>query len=322
MRAAYLDEASRTWAIRSVDPPTPCAGEVLIRTRAVGLNHADLLMRDGSYRPSDASWRVSEQRVGFELAGTVQAVGDGVSSAHVGERAMAQVGGAAAELVVVPATLLLPLCGVDDLAAGGLPSALMTEYDAFRQAADVTGSDVLITGGSSAVGRIGIQLARILGAASVSTTTRAESKAGGLRRLGADEVIITDRARIAAPCPRYDIVLDHVGGQLLDWALRGCRPGARVVQIGRLGGDRATVDLDLLAARRLTVIGTTFRGRSLDELADLVDSLVAQPALQDGWGGIEVPVDSIHDLDRIEDAAMALQAPGLAGKVIVSITAP
>ncbi|SDT25917.1 zinc-binding dehydrogenase [Microlunatus soli] len=321
MRAAYLDPTTRGWTVCSVDPPEPAPDDVLIRTVSIGLNHADLLMRDGRYSPTDASWRVSTQRVGFELAGVVDAVGDRVSGVGVGDRVMAQVGGAAAELVAVPAALLLPLRGVDTRAAGGLPSGLLTEYDAFGQAGNVAGADVLITGGSSAVGRIGIQLARILGAASVSTTTRSAAKVAELRRLGADTVIIGDRLPTAAQDGSYDVVLDHVGGQILGSSVAQCRRGARIVQIGRLGGDRASIDLELLAARRLSIIGTTFRDRPLDELAALVDAVTADPSLVEAWGGIEVPIDSFHDLERIERAATALQHPGLAGKVIVTADA-
>lgn len=318
MRAAHLDPTTHGWTVHSVETPELAPDAVLVRVRSIGLNHADLLMRDGSYHPTDASWQVSQQRVGFELAGIVEAVGDRASGVRIGESVMAQVGGAAAELVAVPVALLLPLRGVEDRIAGGLPSGLLTEYDALHQAGDIAGAQLLITGGSAAVGRIGIQLARVLGAASITTTTRSASKAAELRRLGADDVIITEGPIDGEQGHGYDVVLDHVGGQTLEMALARCRRGARIVQIGRLGGDRASIDLELVAARRLSIIGTTFRGRTLDELAELVDAVVADPALVDAWGGIEVPIDSFHDLERIEEAAAALQHPGLAGKVIIT----
>jgi NADPH:quinone reductase len=304
------------WEWTDDDAPAPADGEVLVSVTAAALNHADLLMRDGRYTPSDASWKVAADRVGFELAGTVVATGPTSGQIPLGTTVMAQAGGACAELVAVDAGLLLPCRGLAARCAAALPSGLLTEFDALAQAGFRPGDDVLITGAASGVGRIGVQLARVLGAGSVVATTRSSDSAAGLRRLGADRVIVTGRDPLAA-ASSCRVVLDHVGGGLLAEVVDAAPAGARIVQIGRLGGGTTTVDLERLAARRLTLIGTTFRDRGLDELRALTARLRDEPRLRDRWGGIEPTIDSTFALTDPEPAAGRLADARHSGKVVL-----
>jgi NADPH2:quinone reductase len=314
--------AGRRWRWVEVAEPALGRDDVLVGVSAAGLNHADVLMRDGRYLPSDASWRVSLDRVGFELAGTVVAVGPAATGAEVGDAVMAQAGGACAELVAVDAGLLLPLRGVDPELAAGLPSGLLTEYDALAQARFGPGDDVLIAGASTGVGRIGVQLAHALGAASVIATARGDRTATDLRRLGADLVIDTNAGSISDALHRAGhrgcaVALDHVGGALLTEIIDAAPPNARIVQIGRLAGAEARIDLDRLASRRLTLIGTTFRDRSLQALRDLVARVRQEPRLVDRWGAITPTIDRVFTLDDPEPAAARLASGQHAGKIIL-----
>jgi len=265
---------------------------------------------------------VSRDRVGFELAGTVVAVGPAATGAEVGDAVMAQAGGACAELVAVDAGLVLPLRGVDPELAAGLPSGLLTEYDALAQARFAPGDDVLIAGASTGVGRIGVQLAHALGAASVIATARGDRTATELRRLGADLVIDTDAGSISDALHHAGhrgcaVALDHVGGALLTEIIDAAPPNARIVQIGRLAGAEARIDLDRLASRRLTLIGTTFRDRSLQALRDLVGRVREEPRLVDRWGAITPTIDRVFTLDDPEPAAARLASGQHAGKIIL-----
>jgi NADPH:quinone reductase len=229
------------WRWTEVPQPALEPHDALIRVDAAALNRADALMRTGDYIPSDASWRVAGDRVGFELAGTVVDVGSAAGGVELGAAVMTQAGGACAELVAVDAGLLLPVRGLAPVTAAALPSGLLTEFDALDQAGFVAGDDVLITGASSGVGGIGVQLARALGAGRVTATTRSATAAAELRRLGADLVIETNAESVAEGLARGGavaarVVLDHVGGEILAQTLACAPPGARVVQIGRLGG--------------------------------------------------------------------------------------
>src|SRR6202012_217896 len=119
------------WEWTDVPDPAPGPGDVVVRVTAAALNRADALMRADRYVPSDAGWRGGLEGGGVVVAGDV---------------------GACAEFVVVDAGLRLPRRAVAPDRAAGLPSGLLTEYDALAQAGFVAGGDVLITGGSSGVG--------------------------------------------------------------------------------------------------------------------------------------------------------------------------
>ncbi len=326
MRAVILTHSSSgpRWQVADVDEPELGSGDVLVRVAAAALNHADGLMRRGSYVPSGAGWRVSPDRVGFELAGTVAAVGPSVTGVMVGDQVMAQAGGACAESVAVDAGLLLPTRGLALTAAAALPSGLLTEHDALAQAGFVPGDDVLITGASSGVGRIGVQLARTLGAGRIVATCRDQAAAVELGRLGADLVINPDTESVAEVLggpdrPRCSIVLDHVGGELLADVMRAVPAGARIVQIGRLGGRSMRLDLELLAAHRLILRGTTFRGRDLSELHDVTARLRDEPTLTAAWGGILPTIASVFALNAAEAAAEQLVSGQRSGKIVLLI---
>ncbi|MFF1696386.1 zinc-binding dehydrogenase [Streptomyces sp. NPDC058257] len=324
MRALLTSGTPSTWTVTDIAPPAIAPDEVLVEVANAGLNRADLLMFEGAYVPSSADWNVAPDRVGFEMAGRVRTVGDQVTGIAPGQYVMAQTGGACAELVAVDHRLLLPAPEPLDLAAAaGLPSALLTEYDALTGAAQFRPGDrVLITGGASGVGHIGVQLARALGARSVIATTRSTAKASLLRELGATRVINTDSADIAKALgpDAFDVCLDHLGGPVLTGLLGAAAPRARIVQIGRLAGTHAHLDLETLASHRIQLIGTTFRGRQADELHTLTARLrEALPGLL-RTHDVRPVVDSVLDLSEAERARQLLDRPGHTGKVILRIT--
>lgn len=198
----------------------------------------------------------------------------------------------------------------------------MTEYDALIQAGFQPGQNVLVTGASSGVGSIGLQLAKALGAGTVVVTTRSHARADMLRELGADLVIDTNDTSIAdalhaAGRPLCDATLDHVGGRVLSDVIRASAPGARIIQIGRLGGGQTELDLDLLAIRRLSLIGTTFRSRGASELHQLIANLIAEPILVPSCGGVHPIIDSTNRMTDAEGAAAPRQSRARFGKVLV-----
>ncbi|MEU6763858.1 zinc-binding dehydrogenase [Streptomyces sp. NPDC046853] len=323
MRALLSGGPGPSWTVAEVPPPAIGPEEVLVEVEAAGLNHADLLMRDGAYVPSGADWNVPLDRVGFEMAGRVRAVGSRVTGIEPGRRVMAQTGGACAELVAVDHRLLLNTPeSLTATTAAGLPSALLTEYDALTAAARFRPADrVLITGGASGVGHIGIQLARALGADTVVATTRSRAKTDLLHRLGATRVVDTSATDIASALgpDAFDVCLDHLGGAVLADLIGAASPGARVVQIGRLAGARAVLDLELLAARRIQLIGTTFRGREADELHALHARLRKDLHGLLPTHRVTPVIDTVFDLSEAGRAGERLADPTLTGKVILRI---
>lgn len=325
---ALLGGTGSNWEIREVAVPTAGSGQVLIRVRAAGLNRADLYMLEGSYNPNSKTANV--YTAGLEMAGEVVAVGGGVDSVQVGDRVAAAGLGAFAQYTVQDACHLIALPeSLTWAESASLPVGLATEHDALvSQAGFAPGMSVLIIGATTAIGLIGVRMAKALGASVVVATTTSDHKAPALAEAGANVVIntraenLTDAVLSATEGTGADIVLDHVGGQLFAESLLSTRLGGTIINIGRLAGPKSTVDLDALAFRRLRVLGTTFSVRTPDELAAVCNALKPQilPAVADGR--IRPVIDRVFDFDDAVAAAEHLRANAAVGKVVLQVDRP
>ena len=297
------------WEVRDLAVPTPGPGQILIRVRAAGLNRADLYMLEGSYSPNTKTANV--YTAGLEMAGEVAAVGPDVISVAVGDRVCAAGLGAFGEYVVLDhrhAIAIPESLSWSDAAA--LPVGLATEHDALvTQAGFTAGRSVLVVGATSAIGLIAVQLAKAFGAHRVIATTTSDAKRNALIGVGADVVVNTstenvhDAALAATGGAGVDVVLDHVGGDLLAQTLGATRVGGTVVNIGRLGGQESTIDLNQLSFRRLRLLGTTFSVRTPDELADLCAALVPDVLSAVAESRIRAIVDRVFAFDDALKAA-------------------
>lgn len=326
MRAVVVTGDEPAWVLAQRPDPVCGPSDVLVDVRAAGLNRGDLLMRTGKYVPTSENWQVPYDRVGYDLAGVVRAVGDLVHGVRAGQAVMAMAGGACADLLTVDHRLLLAVPdGLNWVHAAALPSALATEYDALALRGRMRAGDVvLVLGGSTGIGLVGIQLARALGASLVLATTRAADKAPLLRELGADRVIDTTMESVAEAVHEatgghgFDVGLDHLGGEAFEQSLRSAAPRARIVQIGRLAGGAVTVDLNALAGGRVEVIGTTFRGRRMTELDELTSELREKVLPLVAAGSVRPVIEAEYPASRAEDAAAHLRTRSTTGKLVLT----
>ena len=220
---------------RDAPTPTPAAGEVRIAVRAAGVNFADVLARVGLYPDAPKPPLV----VGYEVAGTVDAVGAGVIRFAVGDRvvALTRFGGYASE-VVVPDAYVFPFrADLSDAEAAALPVNYLTALIAlYRMANIVAGETVLIHGAGGGVGIAAIQLAHLRRATVIGTAST--SKHAALRSFGVDHLIdyrTTDVAREVGRITNnrgVDVVLDPVGGQSFTTSYRLLAPLGRLVMFG------------------------------------------------------------------------------------------
>ncbi|MCB4824771.1 NADPH:quinone reductase [Roseicella aerolata] len=194
MKAVWYDRNGGSEVLTHGDLPTPTPGpgEVLVRLATSGVNPSDWKTRRGLSRPM-AFPRVVPHSDG---AGTIEAVGEGVDRARIGERVWIWNGqwkrafGTAAEYIALPAIQAVPLPENTSLEAGaclGIPA--LTALHAVLTDGGVTGQTVLVTGGAGSVGHYAIQFARLLGAARIITTISSEEKAAHALAAGADETI-------------------------------------------------------------------------------------------------------------------------------------
>lgn len=185
---------------------------------------------------------------GYEYAGEIAAVGEDATNWHVGDKVMGTYPNAFAEYLVADAryVLKLPDSLVPEIACA-LPTALLTEFGSLRIAGFEAGQSVLITGATTGIGLIGVQIAKALGASNVITTTRANEKRALLRSLGGGVVIntaeenLTEAVLAATDGKGADVVLDHVAGQTFADCLPATVVDGHVVNIGRLAGPAATI---------------------------------------------------------------------------------
>ncbi|ALE73828.1 alcohol dehydrogenase [Pseudonocardia sp. EC080610-09] len=311
------------WDVAEVPVPEPGPGELLVRVRAAGVNRADLLALAGGY-PVPHADPDGTFTAGMELAGEVVGAGPGTAGRGLGDRVLATAPAAFADYAVVDARRALPVpAGLAWTDAAALPVALETVHDALVTQAGFDGGAVLVLGGTTGVGQVAIRLAAALGAAPVLATTTSPAKAGSLRSAGAEPLVGTDglatALREATGGAGVDVVLDLVGGDHLAAALGGIRIGGTAVQIGRLAGPAATLDLNTLSFRRLRLIGTTFSVRGADERAAVAGALTPVLDLV-ADGRVRATVDRVVPLAEAATAADLLRSGEVTGKVVLDLS--
>jgi len=306
-------------ATRPVPPPK--AGELLIKVAATGVNRPDLAQRAGTYPPPPGA----SDLPGLEAAGTVAALGEGVSGWRVGDSACALTpGGSYAEYCTAPAPQCLPLPkGFDMLHAAALPENYFTVWhNLFERGQLVAGESVLIHGGASGIGTTAIQLAKAFGA-KVFTTVRNTQKAEAVNKLGADHAVLYKdndwAAEVRKLGDKVDVVLDMVAGDYLPKNLQLLKTDGRCVVIALLGGANAQVSAALVMVNRLTLTGSTLRPQSIASKGRMAQGLKERvwPLLE---AGTVRPI--IYKTFALRDAALAhaeLERADHVGKVILTV---
>ena len=294
------------------ETPRPAAGEVLVRVAGSGLNRADLSQIAGRYPPPPGE----PETLGLELSGHVVDTGAPVCALVAG--------GGHAEYAAVPEGQLFPAPAALDLVpAGGIPEAYLTAFVNLVATAGLErGQRVLVHAGASGVGLAAIELARYLGA-EVAATTRSPEKMPALTRAGATLALVSSRDDIAAEIEKawgrdaIHVVLDPLGGSLVEQNLRVLASGGRIVVIATMGGARPEIDLSLLMRKRAAVIGSTLRARSRVEKTRLVSRFRAEvlPGFDDGRLG--VVVDAVYPPVRAGEAFQRMRDNRSVGKLLI-----
>jgi NADPH:quinone reductase-like Zn-dependent oxidoreductase len=211
------------------DPPPPAAGQVRVAVRAAGVNFADHLARVGLYPDAPKLPCV----VGYEVAGTVEAVGDGVDPARVGQRVLAGTRfGGYSEIVNADANDTVPLPDSMSFEQGAaVPVNYATAWAALQGYGSLrAGEQVLVHAAAGGVGIAAIQLAKAAGA--IVHGTASPGKHARLAELGADKAIDYRRDGWWKGLGPYDMVLDGLGGTSLKRSFALLRPGGRLVAYG------------------------------------------------------------------------------------------
>lgn len=299
------------------------ADEVLVDIHAAALNRADLMQRAGNYPPPPGASDI----LGLEMAGKIAAVGAEVTGWKVGDRVCALLpGGGYAEQVNVPYKMLMPLAGEWSYEQGAaIPEVFFTAYlNLFMEAGLKKGETVLIHGGASGVGTAGIQLAHQAGCR-VFVTVGTDEKAARCQELGADLAInyknedFAERIRTHTNNQGVDVIMDMVGAAYLERNLQLLNVYGRLVFISTLSGGQTHFNIGDLMRRRLRLIGSVLRPRSVAEKVEIKERFMAQfwPSLLDGT--IQPVIDSVYPIEQVEAAHRRMAENKNIGKIILKV---
>lgn len=328
MKAVYIGEfgGPENLEVREIpDPSAPTGTEVIVRVRAVGLNRADILQRRGHYPPPAG---YSANIPGLEFAGEISDVGPDVTDLLVGERVFGITAGEAqAEYLRIDQSLLATIPDkLSFVEAAAVPEVFITSHDAiFTQANLKPGETLLVHAVGSGVGLAALQLAKATGHRVIGTS-RTRDKLERCREFGLDDAIVADAQEgfaetvVSLTGDRgVDVVLDLVGGAYFEQNLRSLAIKGRLMLVGLTAGAKAEFNLGLALSKRLTLIGTMLRGRSIADKADAVREFARTvvPMLRDGL--VRPNVDRVFALDQVQDAHRYLESNESFGKVVLEI---
>jgi NADPH:quinone reductase-like Zn-dependent oxidoreductase len=304
-----------------VERPTPAAGEVLVRVHAAAINPLDWHYLTGTpyvMRLESGLGRPKSDRLGVDFAGTVEAVGEGVTRFKVGEAVFGSKWGAFAEYVVVreDRALVPKPANLSFEQAAAVPVAAVTALQGLRDKGGIrAGQKVLVNGASGGVGTFAVQIASAFGA---EVTGVASSRNVELvRSLGARHTIDYAQEDFTRGEQRYDIILDNVGNHPLRQVRRVLAPGGVHVVVGGPKDNRWVGPLPNFAKAPLVsafssestvVLLSSMERKDLEELRDLMAA-----------GKVTPVIDRRYMLQQLPEAIRYLETRRARGKVIITV---
>ncbi len=312
--------APESLVVEDIASPVPGAGEVLIDVKAAGVNFPDSLIIQNKYQVKPPL----PFTPGGELAGIVRAVGPGVTQVAVGQSVIAfTLWGAFAEQALVPQDKLIPMPEAMPYEIAG--SFLMTYgtcYHALHDRAQVkAGETVLVLGAGGGIGIAAIELAKAMGARVIAAAS-SDAKLAVCRSQGADETINYTTQELRAQLKELtggrgvDVVVDPVGGNFSEAALRSMAWRGRFLVIGFADGEIPKIPLNLVLLKGCAIVGVFWGDFVQRESAHCAADLAALVALYQS-GAIKPLVSGHHTLEQTGAAITALTQRKVSGKLIV-----
>ncbi|MFI0448230.1 zinc-binding alcohol dehydrogenase family protein [Actinomadura sp. 6N118] len=305
MKAIVLDTDDQ-FRLTDLDEPTPGPGQVAIGVAYAGIQYGDVLVRNGHFpvpRPFVP---------GFEAAGRIIAVGDGVDQARIGEQATALTSaGAYAEVVLAPAALTFDAAALDPRVAAGFGWVTPTAYDLINTLTRVRpGESVLIHAAAGGVGTLAVQFAKAAGADRIVGVVGNSDQADYAANFGYHQVLVREEFPDALADEHFEMILDPIGGPTRHANLERLAPHGRLAVYGNIATfepvEISVNDLLMQGKSLLTYNSNLLSQTHPDRLADS-----ARQALQlvtDGHVHIDItaeyePADLGAAIQRLADGA-------------------
>jgi NADPH2:quinone reductase len=320
MKAAVYDRTGGPEVFRYGEVPDPelQPGGVVVEVQAVGVQGGDLLHRQRGEVPS------TPHIVGYQAAGVVREVGDGVEGLAAGQPVVATMAaGSHAELVGVTAASVWPLPdGLSVREAAGVPIEFATAHDCLFEFGHLrAGETVLVQAGAGGVGLAAIQLAKAAGATVVATAS-SDDRLERLREFGLDHPVnyasvdVVREVMNVTDGRGVDLVVDPVGGRVLETSIASLAYRGRISWVGRAGRDDAVPDVWPLAMKNATLTGV-FLGAEMMMMPERVRPLVADLLEKVARGELRVAIDRTFPLADAEEAHRYIEGRQAFGRVLL-----
>jgi len=318
MKAAVYYETGSPDVFRYEDVPDPVCGPgmVLIGVEAISIEGGDTLNRLGG------EMATTPHIVGYQCAGTIREVGEGVTDRHVGDRVVAtMLWGSHAELVAVPSVITWSIpTGGDVVECACVPVAFGTADDCLFEFGHLSaGETVLIQAGAGGVGIAAIQLAKRAGA-TVLATASSEQRLQPLYELGMDHGVDysqsgwVDRVRELTGGKGVDLVVDSVGGKVLQGSVQCLAYRGRCITVGSAGRDEQPLDVRALGMGNQSITGVFLGAEILNPRAhDMIQRHVDDV----GAGRLRVVVDRTFPLADAASAHAYIESRQAVGRVVL-----
>lgn len=326
MKAIVFDQFGKADVLRLADVPLPeiRSTDLLVKVKAVGVNRADILQREGYYGSQTYG---ESDLLGLELSGEVIAIGDAVDDIKVGDRIMAIVGGGAyAEFARVDRAMAVKI--PDELAfvdAAAVMESFVTAWEALVHLGVLKADTaVLVHAAAGGIGSAAVQIAHAFNARVFATAT--SHRKSEVEALGAQTVFdyssedFEQGVRLLTDGRGVDIIVDFVGGDYLPRNLRSLKPGGRLIQVGLLSGkDNAEIPLGLLLHNHLRLIGTVMKSRSSSEKRAMIMRFAKDGVPLFASGILRPVIGKTFRLSEAADAHRYMEAGGGFGKTVLTV---
>ena len=323
MKAVVVVAAPEGATLQLIDTVRPVSGpnDVLVKVRSAGVNRTDLRRTQQHHALAPGEVDIA----GLEMAGDVVEVGEQVRGVAVGERIFAMAKSSYAEYVAVDHRLVLPIpASMSYHEAAAIATVYPTAHDALvtnGRLAD--GEAVLVQAAGSAVGMATIEVARVMGAGVVLGTVDRATVVPRLKELGLDAAFAAVPGELAASVMQAtggrgaDVIVDMVGKGVLAANMAAAALRGRIVSVGRLAGFVDEIDLDQLALKRLTVVGVTFRTRSVEEKQALLARFRTDLYAHFDSGRVRPVIDRVFPLGEALQAQERMARNAHFGKILL-----
>lgn len=328
VKTVVFERVGDASVLQIIDEPAgePQADEVSIRVKALGLNRAEIMFREGVYLESPDF----PARLGYEAAGTVVALGSGVSDLKIGDKvstipafSMGE-NGVYSEIATVPRRAVAPY--PENLSTREAASIWMQYITAYGALVDIgglgAGQHVLITAASSSVGVAAIQLANAIGAIPIATT-RGPEKVSALQHIGAAYVVVTDAESLTnrlleiTSGKGVGLIFDPIGGPGIETLATCASDGATIVEYGALDPRPTPFPLSAALAKGLSIRGYTLfeltqdRER-LEKAVRFIDHMLRK-------GTLRPVLDKNFAFEDIQEAHRYMESNQQLGKITVTL---